>query len=674
MIGDTMTVFFQTYSLWQALLVLPYLRSATRVAFYPPFLVPPRPVQETLVRRCNRILVTLLIRWLNPSAVIENIDWEGCCALGLFQNNVESDRYVEEVFERASRSVCFRIVSRLVCCPQVGLSYKIRFLDPIRHQTVFLRAIPKLLGNERDGIAVPSHHDRYAFHRHFMSEEDYRKRVPIQIRLSHRFRDWTIRLLSGLCLTNPLLLALIPVWAVASLVLRRGLTRRRTQFDADIIMPMIWGFGEEGVVGGLRRLDNSYVTNEALGFDRLAFCFSEWMFTAEEKAKQRHLMEQKGIRYVDAEKLIPSLEYLRQSGSAIIMIWMALFRSPWVLWEEPWFALVSAKLLYFYFRELLFASTVKYNVWLEYQDYCPQHVLRTILAAQRGRQTIALHHNAPDGPWNYPVMRYTYVSRLCAWGEAFSRLNAPHWDHMKIHPVGPPRLDYVVEAQQEDKRCELDRLYQTRYGGRRPLVVMLFPAPPLINVTGRLAQQFEGLRRLRDVPGRFQIVCRFRRSEHMEFFRRFALDEIMARDPRIVIDMTDLTTYEWFALSDAVIVNGISSGMVEAAGAGKPCFSFDHLLIAETVYRRYGTGLILKTADDLVRVIQAIPEGFRGWDCRWDQFARDYCYFTDGKNMDRLRRIILDVNADVQAGRRADVSGTSYCDPTPRLHAADCAG
>lgn len=653
MIREARTVFFQAYSLWQALLVLPSICRAHRVVFYPPLLVvTAQSVHETQVRRWNRILISQLIRWVNPSAVIEDIGWEGCCALGLFQNNFYSDRYVEEVFERASRSACFRLVNRLFSCPQIGLFYKIRFLDPIRHYTAFLRAVPKVLGNDREAIAVPSRHDRYAFRHHFMSEKEYRTWVPIQIRVSHRIWDWMARLVFGLTLSNALLLALIPIGSVAGLVFRRGLTRRRTQFEADVIMPMIWGFGEEGVVRGLRRLDNSRLVGEVLGFDRLAFCFSVWTFGAEEGKKQRQLMDRKGIRYVDARQLVPSLDYLRQAGAAIVKIWTALPRYPQVLWEDPWFARVTAKLLYHYFRELLFVCAVKYNVWLEFEDYSSQHVLRTILATQRGRQTVGLHHNAPDGPWNYPGMRYTYVSRLCAWGEEFSRLNAPHWDHMKVYPTGPPWLDYVVEAQQKDRRGELDRLYETRYGGRRPLVVMLFPQPPLIHTTDRLARQLEGLRRLRDVPDRFQIVCRFRRREHIEFFREFALDDIMARDPRIVIDMTDLTTYEWYALSDVVIVNGISSGMVEAAGAGKPCFSFDHLLIAEAAYRRYGSGLTLKTADDLVRVIQAAPGGFRGWDCRWDQMAKDYCYFTDGKNMDRFRRVILDASAEVQTGRK----------------------
>jgi len=118
------------------------------------------------------------------------------------------------------------------------------------------------------------------------------------------------------------------------------------------------------------------------------------------------------------------------------------------------------------------------------------------------------------------------------------------------------------------------------------------------------------------------------------------------------VDMTNLTTYEWMALADIVIVPSISTGMIEAAAADKPCFSFDHLMLADRVYGRYGSDLILRTADDLIRVVRHAAVGFHGWDCRWDQLVTDYCYFTDGKNRDRFRWVILDA---VEAARRTSI-------------------
>ncbi|MBM3947531.1 MAG: hypothetical protein FJ315_09085 [SAR202 cluster bacterium] len=51
-----------------------------------------------------------------------------------------------------------------------------------------------------------------------------------------------------------------------------------------------------------------------------------------------------------------------------------------------------------------------------------------------------------------------------------------------------------------------------------------------------------------------------------------------------------------------------------------------------------------------------LNNGFRGWDCRWDELAKSYCYYADGKNLDRYRQVILDAIADVEARKPAGAS------------------
>jgi hypothetical protein len=639
------TVFFQVASPWHVVLTLPHIRKADQILFFhrAPFKEPAPPTwrERTAVR---------LARLINHSAPVVEIDREGLYRLGYYQNNFECDRDVDVAFDRVERSASFGLMSWLIGDDAITLFYKQRLLDQVRTRTAFLRAIPAVMGSG-GGVAVPAGRDPFDLKRRFFSPAEYAGLVPPLVRVLHLARAGAARLLRGLLCWNLLLLAGLPLGHLAALVGRRGLTLRTPLFRADVIAPLISGFALNGLVRGRRRHDDGRLLGGELGADRVAFFYADWAFGPEERSVQDGLMQSRGIRRFDLRTLVPSLAYLRAVAGLCLRLWGGLCRRLPILWEEPAILRMSALLLYHYLRELLFVHAVEYKVAVEYRDYLSTHVVRTIVANQHGRLTVGIHHNAPDGPWGFPVIRYAHINRYCLWGEEFKRLYAPHWDRLQTCPVGPLRVDDVAEALRGDRLRELRLVHAQRFGGIRPLIVLLFPGRSAINVPSRIEAHFEGLRRLREMAEEFLVICRFRNAVDLEHFRAQGLDTIMAGDPRIHVDMTELTTYEWFALSDVVIVNGVSTGMIEAAAAGKPCFSFDHLMLAETVYGRYGRDLILREAEDLVRVVKQVRQGFIGWDCRWDQLAKDYCYFADGRNLDRFRRVILDALAEVE-GRR----------------------
>lgn len=640
------TVFFQARSPWLVALALPQVLAADRILFFHRALfkelAPPTWKERAAMR---------LARLVNRRASVEEVDREGLYRLGYYQNNRECDRDVDIAFDRVARSSSFRLMRWLLKEEAVEFFYRQRLLDLVRERTAFLRAVPLVIGGDDDGVAVPAGRDPYRLENRFFSPADYARLVPPLLRALHRVRAGVARLLRGLLCWNLLLLAGLPLVYLATLVARRGLALRAAPLRVDVIAPLISGFAIQGLVKGRRRHDDGHLIGGDLGADRLAFFYSDWAFSREERLAQEEAMRSRGIRHFDMRSLAPSLGYLRAAATVYLRLWAGLCRHPLVLWEEPAILRMSAMLLYHYLRELLLVHTVAYKVAVEYRDYLSTHVVRTIVANRHGRLMVGMHHNAPDGPWGFPVIRYAHINRYCLWGEEFKRLYEPHWDRLQTCPVGPLRMDDVVEALREDRLRELGLIFAERFGGIRPLIVLLFPGQSSINVPSRLEANLDGLRRLRDLREEFLVLCRFRNAGDLEFFRAEGLDEILARDPRIRVDMTELTTYEWFALSDVVIVNGVSTGMVEAVTAGKPCFSFDHLMLAEIVYGRYGRDIILKTGQDLVRVVRQARHGFIGWDCQWDQLAKDYCYFSDGRNLDRFRQVILDAVATVEQGR-----------------------
>lgn len=631
-----MVLLFERYSLWSLALAFGAVRQADRVLFYHP-----SPLGEIPPPDWKQRAVTRAIRIVNPFAQVDQVDQQGLYELGFYQSNFESDRDVERMFQRLSESAGFQAMLDVIGDRHIENFYKMRLVDRVRSSAAFARAALHVLGPERGGAAVPSPSAGSGLAA-ALSPADYARIVPLPVRAGHRLRELALRTLTVLTLWNLLLLACLPFVHLMVLLGRRGVASKPDPIRADVVMPLMCGFWRDGLVRGRKRYDDSYLVGKGLEYDRLLFYFSDWAFSPEERHEQERFMREQGIRYCDPRRFRPGVGYVREAAALGLHLWAGLFRRPSVVWDDPRFALLSAALLSHWLKELLFVRTVDFKVAVEYQDYLAHHVLRTVLAQREGRLTVGVHHNEPDGPYMLPAIRYTYVSRHCLWGEEFRRMHAPYWESLPARPIGAPRADYVVAAQQPPRRQELDAIYEARYEGRRPLIVLLFPGLSSLNVPGRIVEMLEGLRRLKSLPGTFQVVCRFRAVAHLEAFRRKGLDAIMAADDRIVADLADLTTYEWFALSDVVVVNSASTGMIEAAAAGKPCFSFDFQMIAEIVYRRYGSDLVLKTAEDLVRVVRHCASGFQGWNCQWDQLAKDYSYFSDGKNLDRFRSVILD--------------------------------
>lgn len=639
------TIFFQSRSLRHVLLTLGLIRQANHLVFHCS-----RPFGEPgpLGRRDK--IVEWLIRWVNPAADITVLDRESLYGMGFYANNAESNRWVDAAFESVRHAPSIALMRGIIDSPAIDLFYKRRLLDPVRDRTLFYRAAKQVLGSERDGIAVPSERDIFQLDHAYLA--DFRPRAPVPVRVWQWVGDWAARTVRTVVLWNPVVLALLPLAYAAWLVLRRGIRHGGPQLHTDVIAPLIQGFTEDGLVRGKKRLDDSELLGGELGPHRVAFYFSDWPFSEEEARTQRQIMERRGIRHFDVRALAPSFAYLREVIRLWIRLCSGLIRRPAIIWEDWRAVRLSAALLYRYLRERLVARAVDFKVSMECQDYLSAHVVRTIVANQAGRLTVGMHHNAPDGPYGFPELRYVHINRYCLWGEEFKRLYEPHWDHLQTCAVGPPRIDDVLDALHGERRGHCDQLYRSMCGGVRPLVVILFPAFLSVHVKGRVVEQIEGLRRLRNLPGLFQIVCRFRTAKDIETFSDLGLAQIIGADDRITVDMTNLTTYEWLALADIVIVPSISTGMIEAAAADKPCFSFDHLMLADRVYGRYGSDLILRTADDLIRVVRHAAVGFHGWDCRWDQLVTDYCYFTDGKNRDRFRWVILDA---VEAARRTSI-------------------
>lgn len=648
--GGGVTLLFQDPSVLQVLLALPQLLRADRVVFYRPYWMTYRRGNPARHRP-----VEWLIHLLNRRAVVTEQDPEEAFPLA-YDNNLASDRALEAFFPRVAGSASTSLLQELIADPNLDRFYKIRLLPWVLYETQFYRTARHLMSSGEKTRIIPAAHDRYGFHRSFLTEQELHDAVPSAVRatlwMKDRLGHWTRRF-SGF---NLLFLIGMPALFLLRTAWRAGFRQRTAPIRADVVAPLIWGFSEDGTHRGLKTgLDDSYLLGGDLDRSRMAFYFSDWSFTPEERRDQEERMNHRGIRHFDPKRFPLTPGFVRETlGCCSRLLAGLLRRFGEVASEDRRITEASAALLFNLLKSRLFTTWVDYKVLLEAQDYSSSHVVRTILSEKLGRLTAGDHHGAPDGPAGFPVLRYTHIHRHAVWGEAFLKAFEPHWDPMQNVLVGSWRTDFVKTAQEKERLAQLQLRFQRLYGGRRPLAVMLFPTLGGHQDLRRIREALEGLHLLRtEVPGNLTVVCRFRSVELAGHYRAFGLEAVLREDPRIVLDFSHFTTYEWFALSDLVIAATTTTGLIEAAAAGKPAFTFDYRFLAEKVFAQYGRDLVLRNRQDLVRAFRGMASGFRGFDCRWDRLARDFSRYSDGECLERFRRVILHAVKEVEEGRES---------------------
>jgi hypothetical protein len=562
-----------------------------------------------------------------------------------YQNYFDSESYVEDWFERVRHCSSYLILRRLLGDENIDRFYKMCLLPAVLRNSLFYRVVAHLRSLEKIMLVIPTEDPIGPLHPYFLSNDDFSRLVPRQA------IAWpvVIRWVRNIALWNLAVSILVSLQYILWLVITRGVVRRINPVRAEVVIPLMWGFKEDNLIDGQKvDLDDAYILSHSLNSDRVAFFFTRlWSFS---KAQERiHIteLEKRSLRYFDERELVPDWSYLRQALNFCMQFWGYLARKLSFYIEPTCIVWFSARLVRWYLQELLFARSVENKVMVEYQDYAPHHIIRTIVANQFGRQTVGMHHGALQGPYGLPAIRYAHINHLGVWGNAISRLHGKHWENMRLHPIGAYRVDFVIAAQRQDRLIELQARYKKLYGNTRPLIIMLFPSLYEWNLIHLIQESLEGLRLLKGLEGEFKVVCRFRTREIANAYENMGLTEIMSHDSRIIVDLNQFSTHEWFALSDVVIASSVSTGLVEAAAAGKPCFSFDHRRLAEIVFSCYGRDFVLKTRHDLVRLVKSVTTGSWDLDCRWEQFGRDYSYFADGDNIRRYRQVILDAVQEV---------------------------
>jgi len=637
-----MTVLFGRHSIWKTLLACGTIVRAQRILFFPPHdLHGGREAPVWIVRTTLR-----LIRWLNPRAQVSEVPQEIFLPLW-HKNNEASAESMERLFHSVNSSVSFQRMSALIESDCLERYYKLRLLPELLSQTLFHRTAAAL---KREGrlVLLPERLDEHPL----AQDASTQAMVPVGVRFWLRAAHLLRRTAHTLGLINVFRLFAFSVHPILEAIFRGGVHRSSTPIQTDVAMPLTSGF-RDPKQPQFAGHDDGLLLGGDLTPERVLFCRGDWHLSAQALLAQRRRMQEQGIRYVNPEQLPVGRAGLIELAGLCLRSWsLALRPLFWV--EEPRFAAASAALIRTYLKELRFARTVSYKVWLEYQDYSPAHVVRSIVARQLNRLTLGMHHGNPIAPQILPGMRYTTIHRLCVWGKGFSDLFGSHWAGMRQLPIGAYRADLILRAQREPARQELLKACQRQFGTVRPRILLLLPnLQEWFVLRSRAQALLEGLRRLKSLTGNFQVVCRFRSETLKRQWLAFGLEEILAQDARITSDAEWLDTYAWMSVSDLVIGGSHTTGLLEAAVAGIPCAAFDHMGTADSFLGQYNRAWVLKSGDDVAQAVERLLKN--AWPkAGLERLAKDFSFFSDGKSIERLRAEIMQAVRDVEGTARED--------------------
>ena len=625
------------------------LRRTHTVTVYEPYIiVKPKP------KRWNERLAWSLLKRLKGASVAK-ADRETRNRLAYY-NNHDSDIYIESVIKRVRRMPSYRIMRQIVNHEAVDRIYSRFMLPKLNATSEFYRFAEFLLKKEDKIILIPTDDDYWNLSDHFNLEGAC---IPPQTKALNALCGWSRRISSALVLN-------VLVWPAVFAVHIAKRFRRKSHgraIKAPVIIPLLWGFPSEDGVFHLREgkikwaWTSASLLGEGLTSDNVAFYYSTWPFEQKVRMEQKTWMKKRNIQWFDPANFVADKFHYQEVRRIAINILKSLLTKPLIIAEPHEIVRISARILYYLLEELLFNSNVQYQVRVEWSEYLPVNVIRTIVANRFGRSTIAVHHSANGMTHAFPEIRYLYVNRLCLWHQGFREAYAHHWDAVECVPIGNHRLDYVIEALSPERLKELKLRISEQWNTTGPILLVALP-----NYPGRVGYQnaahfpelYKGiLQCLSEIPDLWVVM----RARSPKGWQEYLLNEPLVRQiashKYVISDYEELSTYEWIAVSDVTISTSTSSVSIEAGTAGKKCFSFDTKGLGEITFANYGSDFTLTKAEHLVRAVKGVLYGTPQLDCKWEKFAKDMTYFADGKNIARFQKAILDLMTKTEMGSKA---------------------
>lgn len=621
-------LFFESHSLLQVFWLVRRIRRVTHVYFGGSTFI----ADKALPRHAR--LVVAFVRLLNPRAVVDTVP-EEITRPHAWTLNRDGAGLIRDKQQVILDSAPYRLLDGLLRDGRLVRFFSGFLSARIPSWSLFEKAAVDLEEKAEAFLAVPGG-------RPFVEPEGAEVKTPTPVGVK------TIN-----CMRYVLRNAML---AVVALILPTGFlfSRFRQGFGVKdrrrfkLAMPVIWGVNNTaGLVDGIKKhTDDTYLYGEGLAPGDIVHVFGGWDIAADLVREYENNLSARGLphRYKSRYRLTFGMVVTCLRIQAQICR-----RLPTLLGcikgDRLMFVLLCGLLkgLYYYLLKQLEWQNIAYDVELVKNDYDPGHVINVIVNSRHGARSVAVQHTA--SPYDLPQLCFACPDSYMVYGEIYTRLFGDFWSGLKLERTGRESLDWLMNLSRNEVRVrDLSERFAQAIPKRAHTLLLLLPGVGPGIAASRWQELYQGLKDLREVALDVSVILRFRREADLRALKtEFDFAKLAAADPRITIESTRFTTHELYLVSDAVIATSASFGINEVAALGKKIFTFEMMGTGRLYFGDYGSDFILRGREDLVRVMRGLPGGFAGFDCHWERLARDCNYHADGRNIERMRRVILGV-------------------------------
>ena len=636
-----MVLFFETYSIIQTLLLWRHIKKARLIYFHK------KGFPESVFNPRVKKNVERLIYLFNKKVEIKTIPVEKVYQYN-WELNKDSLHFVEELAPHIERSSAYQVVLKVIRDENILKYYKARLAYDIPDRRLFMK-VAKDLSLEHDSFAVvPASSDNSFLEGELFGREELQKWYIPAVHRINRIRRVSRKV------ATLVILSLLPIGFILT-QLNKLTSKKTNKKNYDLAMPVMTGFHEgERMIRGVRRPhDDEYLYNKEMTIGRIIHIFGYWRFTPEVEAKYKQVMDKKGIPYVDRRHYKVNMGFLLLAGKIQFKIITGLLRNAFCRRDPPDYIYYSIGVIYAMLRKLVEFENVDYKVEIMRHDYDAAHIVGTILCHQHGKKTVGIQHNATIGPYALNSLCYVHMDKYCIFSDAHLNLYSPYWDDLHLEKIGSPWLDYVIPLVSNEQQLSStrNRIYSL-YGKRKYVVLITFPSSAEYCLVNKWDEMYHALNDLKSYDIDCHIFLRFRTIEDLEakHISRFA--QLPKRDDRIIIDLTNFTTYELMAVCDLYITSSHSTGLIEAVALRKKAFTFDYMGTAKYCFSKYGKDLILTTKDEVLNLFKNLENNFAGYDYNWELLRKEYNYHYDGRCLERLQKVVWEIVEEVSTGKR----------------------
>lgn len=630
-----MILFFETYSIIQTIFLFRHIKKAKVIYFHK------RSFPQLKSNRFIERIVIKIIRFLNSSVSIETLPAKKINEPNWIANRKAVD-IVEDMESNINESASYKTMLKIIRDENILKYYKRNIADDVSARILFFRVVQEFIDEYGNIAVIPSCND-YQDIQEVVGEETVDQFILQESFLINRLRDACLKLYA-------LFIFLFLPFAYLILNLKKIRLKKIVKKKFDIAMPVIWGFHESDVIiGGVKwDQDDGYLYNKEITPGHIIHIFNHWRFSPEVTKSYKSIMDKKCISYIDTRDYKIGTDFLIIVLTMQLRVLQYFFSVFFAFHEKQKYIMCNNHIIYMMLKKYLEFENVDYKVEFVRSDYSGRHIIDTILCNQHNKKTVGIQHGSTAGPYVFNCLCYVHFDKYCIFSDRHLELYSPYWNRLNLRKVGNYRIDHLVEISKDKSLLtEIRRRLTSLYGKRKYLVLILFPSPSEYNLINKWDEIYEGLYEMQSIDIDCTIMLRFRSTDNLEFEHLKRFKTLTEVDSRFVIDLTNFTTYELMAISDIVISNSHSSGMIDGVALNRRTFTFDFMGTAKYCFKKYGKDIILYGKEDILNIFKNLENNFIGYDCNWDLLRKEYNYYYDGTCLSRLQRVIIETLKEI---------------------------